>query len=155
MGFEWPLNTCLTVHYSAHMLFAYLRLTISLDFSRDLRILKIFSVTIVLECQTAWIPMRRRDTRRLIGIQAVWKYHHSFFRSTHICQNLRIFHDPVLVTLYRYTVLLLSWKPTSDNSHMYQYNQRSRHTLAFINIFLSNKSMLYINQFNVYRHWYW
>ena len=61
--------------------------------------LKILSKSIVFQCQTAWITMRRRVTRRLIWIQAVWKYHHSFFRSTHICQNLRIFHGPIMVTL--------------------------------------------------------
>jgi len=79
------------------------RPTISPDLSGDLRIfpiLKILSKSIVFQCQTAWITVRRRVTRRLIGIQAVWKYQHSFFHSTHISQNFRICHGPVMVTLY-------------------------------------------------------
>jgi hypothetical protein len=52
------------------------------------RRLERFSITIVLKLQAAWVTMRRRVTRRLIGIQAVCKCHHSFFRSTHKGQYL-------------------------------------------------------------------
>jgi len=70
------------------------------EFLRIFPFLKILFLSIVLKCQAAWITIRRRVTRRLIGIQAVWKYRHSFFCRTHICPNLWIFHGPVMVTLY-------------------------------------------------------
>jgi len=49
--------------------------------------------------------MRRLVTRCLIGIQAVWKNHRSFFRNTYICQN----HLDFSWSSYGPPVIVLVW----------------------------------------------